>query len=365
MKFFVSTKDFKNAVINTAMAVTANKNTPILNGVLIKAFSNSVLLAGTNSAVALQAQIPAETEAEGACIVSAATLKEIVSKMTDGVLTVTTDDETAKFQFGDTKFELYLIEGAEEFPQFKFENANSRFELLTDTYRQGLRQTIFACADETDGRQIFKGVCFDFKGDKLYMLATNTHRVAKETVELQGENINTQIIVPASALKILERILSDKTDVVTEFNGNAIKFSVGSTILFSRLIDGTFPNAEHIFNIEENCKVTVERQKLLQALERVNLIARNAEYKTVILKTEDEGLTVSASSYATGKAVEHIDAEVEGNIEIAFNIRYLLEYLKVIDGDKVTCVFSATIAPAKFNADNFNGLDYVVTPVRT
>ena len=364
MKIVVSTKELKVAVMKAIQAVPTGKpQVPVLSGVLIKTSGDCVEITGTDFTTAIKARISAEIEEAGECVVAAKTLAAIATKLTGSVTTIEVDESLAVIKSDATRFELFTMK-VEDFPAFAFADSECNFIISPAHLKAIINHTVFAASDD-DSRPIFTGVNFLADSHFLTALATNTHRLAKYRLDLEDDLPYFNFIVHSKTLEALKRLLVDNDLVRVSVNNKAVKFATGNAELFSRLIDGTFPSTEKIFNIDGHCSAFIKKTDFLEGLERVSLIARNSEYHTCVLKFDKEGLELCAEAYATGKAVEHLNAEVTGELEIAFNIDYLIDYLKTCDGDIVNFQGGAdALTPAKFVGSDSDVYQYVITPVR-
>lgn len=372
MKVVVSGNDIKNAVLNIIGAAPVNPVTPILNGIFLKAEGRVLTLDATDFSVAATARIPADTEVAGSCLVNAKVFAEILKKIPLDVVILAVKDTTLVIKSDATTFELPLIdlEGG-EFPTFNFSNPQVNFLIDPLKFKSLIGKTVWACADDKDGRPVFQGVSLKIDKDILTLLATNTHRLSRVKYQLEedvevAENVDTKFIITAAALNILDKMLTDtKNFLKVEFSERAVKFTHANFTLYSRLIDGNFPDTNGLFAKSFTTKIVMDKAELLKASERVKLIAKLTESNQAVFNFSDEGLELRAESYATGKAVEHLNAKVTGaDIEIAFNIEYILDFLKATDDEKIILQCTGPLEPAVMVGDFEDNFEYVVTPIR-
>lgn len=363
MKFIVSTKDLRESLAKVIQAVPSGKsNTPILNGVLIKTVGATVEIEGNNLNMAIKSRIAAEVEEDGVCVVNAKNLFAIAAKLSGSVTTIYTGEGTAVIKSDATTFELYTM-GADDFPEFNIGNIAGEFSIYPTTLKQIISRTTFAVSDD-ESRPVFTGVNLMRQGNSIVALATNTHRLAKFSLAYEDELPEFNFIVPVAAMNAIKNLLNDRYIVKVFYNDRVIKVESGETSLATRLIGGTFPSTDKICAVEEKCKAVVATKSLLESVGRVDLIAKQTEYHTVKVKFDDEGIELAADSYATGKVVEHLSADIEGEIEIAFNLSYLADFLKVTDAENIIITANNSNVPAKFVGDNDEAFQYIVTPVR-
>ena len=368
MEVVVSTRDLKNAVTAAALAadISGKPQTPILSNLLLRTDENSLTITGTDDRNAIIVKIPAEVEKSGDSVVNAKILSQIVKVLTGGVSTLETNENITTVKSDATKYDLPIVAEADDFPDFYSGETEGTFEISSKDLKQLIKKSTFAASKDIT-RPIFKGVHWNLKSQIVFAVATNTHRLVKVQSELlEPVKQEADLIIPAELLNKIASILPEEEKLVkAEFNNRYILFKFENVQVSSRLIDGNFPPEEKVFPREERVKITMAVGALKAALERVNLIAREIQYNTVHLKFDEEGAEITANSYATGKASENLNAEVEGKIEIAFNINYLLDYLKNCDNDatlKIVC--NEPLTPALFTTNLDSDVRYVITPVR-
>ena len=367
MKIITRAKDLKAAVEEVMVAVPAKSSTPILPAILFKAQGSKLELQGNNFTTAVKAEIAAEVETAGTAAVSGKNFAEVVNKLSGNIVTLETgDDNFLTLKSDATKFELFTMD-AEDYPEFSFENPTFETSLPAATFKYLVKYSTFAVADEKDGRPVFQGVNFVFDGNKIMTVATNTHRLIAANVGVaDGFSETKKIIIPANVLESLARIMTDD-NLIFKTNDKAACFEFKDFKLSTRLIDGTFPPHDRIIPASCETSATVDAKELAGALNRAEIIAKQSENNTVKLKFDNEGLELVAESYETGRVVEHLLAEVEGgDIDIAFNLRYIKEFLKVAgDSDDVKIGMNENLSPAVFRIPTDDNIIYIITPVRT
>ena len=369
MKVIVSTPDLNDAVSKIAPATADKSPTPILSCIRFRAGGNALTLDGTDFSIAVTAKIPAEVNISGSCAANAKDLAAIVNNLPGDIATLELANDTLVIKSDATRFELFTAKDVDEFPEFAFDSPTNSFQLNTAAVKKLIDRTAWACAPKDDGRPAFQGVCLNFNGDSLTALATNTHRIARAGFQLADSPIEkASVIIPQSALAVVQKALPQRIELVDiAFNERAVKFAFNNIVIFSRLIDSFFPDTEKLFENDFTTQISTNKAELLKAAMRVKLISKKTDYNTVILKFDNEGLELRAESYATGKAVEHLTAEVTGDdIEIAFNIDYILDFVKTADAELIQIKFNGPINPAYFYTENtvLDFFDYVATPIR-
>ena len=173
-----------------------------------------------------------------------------------------------------------------------------------------------------------------------------------------------KFIVPAKILQEISAMLGDG-EIKISYTGKTANFIFANYLVTARVISGEFPPYERLLNEEKNIFATVEVDEFRKTLERVEVIAKESEYQTITLKFADNKLKISASSNEVGKVEEFISAEISGGeLDIAFNIGYWLDVLKVLNTEKIIIGMTKPLAPAEVKMVGDDSFQYIITPVR-
>ncbi|MCS6862504.1 MAG: DNA polymerase III subunit beta, partial [Abditibacteriales bacterium] len=248
--------------------------------------------------------------------------------------------------------------------------------------KETLRQTVFATSKEEMPRSMM-GVLFEFVptggrrdgGCRLNVVATDTHRLAYRTTDALpfGAPLDAKrsVIVPAKPLGELMRVLSDSEEetVRMHITESQVQFTLAkpdmgtSITMISRVLDGQFPNYEKVIPRDAERKITCDARELAAALRRVAIVAReNAE--RAMFRMQGDVVIITAESREVGKAHEEVPISMEGpDIEIAFNVRYLIEALSAIDSETVTLELTQPLLPGVLKAADREDWLYVVMPM--
>lgn len=368
MKFTCAKAELNEALNPVSRAVAVKPQIPITAGIYLKADSNGLELQANNFSLGIIAKIPANTEEAGEIVVLGK-LQELVRLLSGETVTFThqAGESVVTIKSESAAFTL-LVMNAADFPKVPRQESNKTFKLKTDLFKDLVRKTVFSCAADTnnDARAIFKGCYLEISGDKITMAATNTHRLAIMRNTLSEDLGEMNYIIPAKMLRNLQFSRNNDSQVTVECAEKYIAFIYDNIFMQSRLIEGQFPPYEKVVPKESSIFATIKVAELSAAVERIAFISKTAEYNTIRFIFTQEGITVSSTSPDVGKAEEHVDAQVEGgDLDISFNVNYIKDVLKVLDGE--TCKFAMTkpLAPIDVREVGNDNFIYVVTPVRT
>ena len=376
MKFACYTKDLLDDLKNVAKCADPKPMTPILSAVKITADDEHkrLILEATNFKVAAQAIIPANIEVGGAVCVNARYLLEVVSKLTDEVVTFTLEGNALHVDCAGSHFQLLTFD-AKEFPTPKFAEEpelNVRAAVLKDM----ISKTIFAVEKTDNSRPMFKGVNFVAKrADNGYIFqayATNTHRIACYLgggIPTHDSNVDGfNVIIPSDFLRMINAAVGNNPDNFVRIISEAQKvtFKFNNVRYSTRIIEGEFPPLGRILDDPTRAGTAIFNTKELKnALEQAKLVAKNAEYNQVILQISEDRIEVTADSCDCGNFSKTIEAKCDADLKIGFNVDYLLEYLGAAACNKIRMKYGDKVTPIELtDADSPDEYIYIATPVR-
>lgn len=361
MKTIVSKADLQDAINAVIPAVAVKSSTPILGGVFFCAEKSALTVRATNFQLDITAKIPANVESAGCTVTSGKFLQPVVNKLSGEIVTLETAD-TLTVKSEAASFNLLTMD-ASDFPNPACDQPTASFRISGTALRKLITQTAFACGDDMT-RPVFTGVHFTVNGTQIRAVGTNTHRIAIAN-DSTFDSANADFIVPANTLKAFAPALLRQTVTIDIFP-RAVAFSFDNVYFLSRLVDGSFPPVDKIIPASTATSATVDANELKAALERVRVIAKETDYKSVACFFTADGLEFSSNQQNIGRVIEHLDAEVSGaDINIAFNFAYLLEGVKAADGDRVIFGLNGELEPAALNNPDDASFLYIVTPLRT
>jgi len=394
MKFVCSQTELNTHLSVVSRAVPARPSHPVLANVLLTVDEKlqQVRLTGFDLSLGVQTSFPASVESDGQLTLPAKLLTDIVSRLPDG--DVVLDEEEGELIVTITSASgQYQVRGmsAEEYPDLPtIEGGNVAF-LPVDSLSEGLKGTLFSSStDET--KQVLTGVHLKADVDGLEFAATDGHRLAvvqtiyedvdSETEEELADTADASdadnrgedtahfdVTVPGKALRELERMLQ----VHQSSEAIAVRFDQGQLIidwdnqrLTSRLLEGQYPNYRQLIPNQFSRQATIERRLLISALERIAVLAdqKNGIVK-ISLNTVDQEVMISVDAPDVGSGKESIPAQISGeDLEIAFNVKYLLEGLKAFDAADVQLQFNTSTSPAIATPLGGFKMTYLVMPVQ-
>ncbi|MEA5503627.1 DNA polymerase III subunit beta [Halotia wernerae UHCC 0503] len=381
MKLVCAQSDLSTNLSLVSRAVPSRPNHPILANILLQADAetNQVSLTAFDLSLGIRTSFNAEVWQGGAIALPARLLVDITSRLPEGEITL--DDESAETSTGEglivtltPKSGHYQVRamGAEEFPELPVIENTKPLNLTTVALIEGLRGSLFATSsDET--KQVLTGVHLTVKQDTLEFAATDGHRLAVvETTNespLSGSD-ELEVTVPARALRELQRMLahnaaSDEAIALYLDQGQVV-FAWQNQRLTSRTLDGQYPAYRQLIPRQFERQVTIERRQFISTLERIAVLAdqKNNIVKISIDNTAQE-ITLSCEAQDVGSGRESMPAQISGeDIEIAFNIKYLMEGLKELPSSEIQMHLNQSLTPVIFTPLGGLKMTYLAMPVQ-
>ena len=366
MKIFCSKEALLTGVNAVQRAVSSKNTLPVLSGILIKAEQQSLQFAATDLEMGIRCEVPAQVVEEGIMVVPAKLFTDVVRKLPDTTITLEERDKAIKICYYQSEITLNGYD-PEEFPLLPDLLDPKSYTLPTAIFKNMIRQTVFSCAIE-ENRPVFTGTLLLIEGSSIRLVATDTHRLAYSIAEIPNpKEANFSGIIPAKTLSEIYRLLRDEDEVLTiNFSNNQVVFQFGTIYLVSRLIEGQFPNFKQVIPQSCETKVNLSVRSFMEAVERASLLSRDKSGANIIrINVENNELKIDQTS-EFGKISEQIDIQLEGKgVMIAFNAKFLIDALKVIDSEQIIFELSGPFSPGVMRPlDNPNYL-YLVLPVRT
>jgi DNA polymerase-3 subunit beta len=339
---------------------------PILSNVLLEGREDgSIRLMATDLDLQVDESVPANVTQPGAITVSAHTLFDIVRKLPEGSqVELTAAEGKMQVVAGRSRFNLSTLP-RDDFPVIAEGDLPTRFELPAATLRQIIEKTRFAISTE-ETRYYLMGIFLHVVDDQLRAAATDGHRLARVTVARpDGAEGMPDVIVPRKAVAELYRLVEELEGTVEiSLSATKIRFGLGSAILTSKLIDGTFPDYNRVIPTANDKLLKLDPKSFSAGVDRVSTIA-SEKTRAVKISLDRDKVTLSVTSPENGLATEELAADYGADgLEIGFNARYLLDILGEIDGDTVEVHLADAAAPTLLRENDKSNALYVLMPMR-
>lgn len=364
MKITAPRKEFFEAVSAAAQASSARTSVHILQTVKVEAKDASIRVVGCDGEMWVDRNLPAVIEEEGAICVPAKLLVDIVSSLPDGDVHLSTSDGTnVLLTHGASEYRLHSLDPI-DFPDAPSFGGESNLELSAGEMRDAVDSVIFAVSSDPH-RQLLTGVLLSYNGTTLRLVATDTHRLAVREVSKEGLGEDVQAVVPEKALRAIKSLpISDDATVKLEFGAGRLGVDAGAAKVVTQLLQGTYPNWERVVPSETTRSWSLETDQLNSKVKRALIVARDNASR-IRFKGDADTLLVSARSEEKGDAKEELAMiGSNGDLEIAFNGKYVLDALSPISGPGVKVEMTEPMRPAVFrSADAEKSYFCVIMPM--
>jgi DNA polymerase-3 subunit beta len=353
-------------------AVAARSSLPVLGNILLATEDGRLRLSATNRELALTCWIGGKIEEEGSVTVPAKTFVDLVNTLPQDMvnLNLTTRTQTVNLSCGRTQAHIKGID-AQEFPFIPSADLDKALQLNVDDFREMINQVTFAAATD-EARPILTGVLAKIEGGQMTLAASDGFRVAVRTAHLSSPaNELVNAIIPARALMELGRVITADEPVYMSLLAarGQVVFHHGSAEVVSQLIEGAFPDYTAIIPKSYVTRTVVPTEEFRKACKTSDIFAREAAH-TARLKIKPGGdltpghMTISATSAETGDNMAEMDATVDGQaLEIAFNVKYLVDALNVIETPNVALETATATSPGVIRPVGREDYLYVVMPM--
>ena len=340
MKFTITREQLQEGLVAVASSVPTRTTLPVLSNILVEAIGEGLRLSGTDLDIAVSTVVPADVETEGAVTLPAKKLVEIVRELPSAAISfVAAGEQRVTMECGQSKFKLLGI-ARDEFPSFPTVSFDEAWKMTSRDIQNLITHVAFAASTE-ESRPILNGVLWEMREDRMRMVATNGHRLAKMDIPVSGGSTAVDLIVPPKALEQIRRLFGPEDDIEVARSDNHLGFRSGNTLVFTRLIEGPYPNYEQVIPRDNDKTATIDRLALASAIRRVGVVASDQTHR-VRFSFSGGTLKFSVSTPDLGEAQDEIQATYDGEpLEIGFNATYVLELLKVMPTDEVRFTLKA------------------------
>lgn len=375
MKFSCAQTEFNSQFSLVSRAVPSRPSKPVLGNVLVTADAavQTVTLVGFDETLGIQTTFSAQVDESGALTLPAKLLGDIVSRLPNEDIDISEDSDEPVVTLSCSAGR-YQVRGlsAEDYPNLPEIESTDTIKISADALVEGLRGALFATSsDET--KQVLTGVHLTAVDESLEFAATDGHRLAVvNTIDETGTatpDLKMNVTIPGKALRELERILQaypSSEPVALHLDETQVVFDLGRQRITTRLLDGQYPNYNQLIPKQFEHQLTLDRKQFASSLERIAVIAdqRNNIVKLTISNTQ-QSLALSVEAQEVGSGLETLPAQVTGDgLDIAFNVRYLLEGLKALPTSEIQIQCNSATSPSILRPLGGTKITYLVMPVQ-
>ena len=366
MKIQVLQENLSKALSVCSRFTSSKVQLPVLANILLKTNKNKLQLSATNLETSIAISIGAKVIKEGDITIPARVITEVVANLGPGQIELEAEKETLNIKTSNFESSVSGLNSS-EFPSIPTEAGIDNFKLISREILDALSSVLFAVSvDET--RPVLTGVLMIIGKEILTMVSTDGFRLSQKKIKIQGVKEEKKLILPKGVLIELSRVAeSEYIGFSYKKSDNQLILSSDDSILSSRIIEGEFPDFERIIPKDTRIKIRLDRNDLLRSIKLAGVFARDSAnvVKFIISKNT---LEIAAESNQSGKQKNMVDAKVDNDLSdlftIAFNYRFVEDFLNAVKGENISLEFSDPNAPALFLDEKDSNFLHIIMPVK-
>lgn len=368
MKFSCLQENLSKALSTVSKAVSVKAPLPILENILIKATKGELELSATDLKMGIKIKLGAKVEEEGELTVPARVFSDFIGTLPKTTVEFSEESQILTIKAPQTNSKINGI-SAKEFPAFSKLPETHSLEIDSKTFSEAVAKTSFAAATD-DGRPILTGLYFKVEDNEGVVVGVDGFRLAEFKLEFKNKLPPWQAVLPSKAVVEVARLFSSLEEPLKIYNlpdSGEVVFEGEGKQVFAKVLEGEFPDYKKI--IPDNFKISADAAiaDILPALKTVSVFANIESSGVVTLKVQSEegNLEFSALAGSVGENKTTLDAKVEGEgLDIAFNAKYLMDFLNAIKGEQLTMQFNDSLSPALVTCQQLPNYQYLIMPVR-
>jgi DNA polymerase-3 subunit beta len=354
MRFTITREKLQEGLTAVAASIPAKTTLPVLANILLETTEKGIRLSGTDLDIAVSTEVAADVETSGAITIPAKKLSEIARELPPSpVKMATSGEQRVTLDCGRSHFRLLGLP-RDEFPSFPNIKFNESWRVRSGELQKLISHTSFAVSTE-ESRPILNGVLWELRPDQMRMVATNGHRLAKMQVPIKSSGMpSADLIVPPKALEQIRRLFPADEELEIARGENHLGFRSPFTAVYTRLIEGPYPNYEQVIPKDNDKYAIADKGALISALKRMSVIASDQTHR--IRMSFNSGMVkFSVQTPDLGDAQDELPVRYEGDqLDIGFNASYLLEILRFMPTEEIRLTFraperAATLEPEQWN----------------
>ena len=364
MKLFCLQENLKNALNIVEKATGQNPTLPILSNLFLEAENSQLKISATNLEIGIVTWIPSKTEEKGEVCIQSKIISGFINNINNGKIEIETKNKTLNIKKNDYTANI-LTTDSKNFPIIPKIKSTKKIKIKQKDLKNSINKTINSAATNNLKPEI-TGIYFNLKKNSLKTASTDSFRLAENQIDYKGviEDKNS-FILPTKTAQELNRLLKESEDeVVLLLDENQIMFDFDNIQIFSKLIDGQYPNYEQIIPKNFKTKTTVKKQEFLNVLKIASVFCgKNNDIK---IKINKKNIEIISQDNEKGENKNELNAKTDGpNLDINFNYKYLMDGLNNIDDENIILNFNEKNTPVLMVGQKEVGYNYIVMPVRS
>lgn len=340
MRLTISREKLQEGLNAVTASIPGKTTLPVLANILVETTERGIKLSGTDLDIAVTTEVAADVETPGAVTIPAKKLSEIARELPPAPVRIAAiGEQRITLECGRAKFKLLGLP-RDEFPTFPLVKFDDSWRIRSGDLQKLISHTAFAVSNE-ESRPILNGVLWELRSDRMSMVATNGHRLAKMDVPVASGVGSNDLIVPPKALEQVRRLFPAEEELEIGRGENHIAFRSPFTAVYTRLIEGPYPPYDQVIPKDNDRVAIVDKVALISALKRMSVVASDQTHR-IRMSFNSGMLKFSVQTPDLGEAQDELPIKYTGDqLDIGFNASYLLEILRYIPTDEVRLTFKA------------------------
>ena len=365
MKFTIKRSAFIKPLQQVVGAVERKQALPILSHFLVHARGNTVSILATDLEIELFTEVSADVDNEGEITIPARKLVDICRALPeDAELTLDAHNEKVVLTSGKSRF-TFMTLPVTDFPTLSEFTPDQQLTLPEASLHKVVNKSAFAMAQQ-DVRYYLNGLLFEVTGDYFRCVATDGHRLALSTAEIStGLQTECQSIMPRKGVVELMRLLENSQSPITlDLSSTHIRIHLPSSRFTSKLIDGKFPDYHRVLPDGNDKTMIADKRQLQQSLSRAAILS-NEKYRGIGLLLSPDSLHIKTHNPDHEQAEDELAVQYQGDeIEVGFNVGYLIDILNVVEGDNIKIRLKDSGSSCLATETDSDDSKHVVMPMR-
>jgi DNA polymerase-3 subunit beta len=358
----VAQGDLLNAIVQVSRVIKIQAQLPILSCVVFEYGDNLLVVSGTDMQAGMRSEVRCKCSGKGKIALVMSQFLEFFQNLSKQECTLDVSEDKVVVKQGQSRA-VFALTPIVDYPDVVFEESKKNIEVDGEAFSEALKKAGFAVAQE-DSRPVLTGLLMQQVKEKLRLVGTDGYRLSVVEIDA-NEELGRDMLVPTKILKsVLKGFDSEKIKLGFDGANSQVWFKGKENFVFIRLLQGDFPDYGKIMPKSFQTKIIVRKEDLLQAVKQLAVFAKmNAN---IINWSVGKNLELATQAQSGGEGAVSVDVEFEGEeVKLAFNFRYLLDYLQVINGEDIEVQLNGPLAPVLFRSKEDEGFEHVIMPVKT
>ncbi len=369
MKFVIEQKKLNQALGIVQRCISQKALQDVLSNVLIEINDGEIILIAHDHKLGCEIHLEAETDSNDKILINANLLHDFIRKLPEGPVTFEkTDNSFIEIKSGNANIKLITFE-SETFPILNRLQVSQNIKIPSLVLKDMIKMTIFAASSDEKSVNLNSSL-LEIDEESVSLVSCELYRIAFKKVMLKSGlsgDSNKKYLIPARATSELYKILQQVNDnlmVEISLSEKNVEFTVEGLTLTTQLIDKAYVDYKKIIPNDYKTKITVDKKRLYDALDRASLLVRMKDENSVIFDIKDNNLSILINS-SVGNFKEDIPIKLEGvDLEVGFNPKFIIDVLKVIETEEIIAEFNTNVRPGIIKTTNNDNYIYLVLPVK-